>query len=157
MGPPSISISSRIQSPLGLLRPGMWLPGVRNFHCHKESWLCDASEKDRVTAVLESLKRVKQEDDTNSFYDIHKVTDNFVRIFVFTFVEWLDIIEIEMKPNITHVTAFSSGFLPLCIPFACVINLALFWIPFSDMGQNKRRVDALKERISLQIQVINVN
>lgn len=56
-------------------------------------------------------------------------------IHVFTKVKWMDQITVTFhgeKKCKAMLVAESTGMLPLCVPFACVLNLGLFWCPFLD-------------------------
>ena len=61
--------------------------------------------------------------------------DAFVEIKCFTAARFLDLIQIRIDKDLhAQVKVFSTGVLPLSIPFAPVINLALFFVPFYDNG-----------------------
>ena len=61
---------AQCQAPLqSCLRPGMWLPGVRNLHSARETWEVKAGVEatiDRLVAGVEAL-------DTEESLEVHKV------------------------------------------------------------------------------------
>eukprot|EP00042_Codosiga_hollandica_P025179 m.110091 g.110091 ORF g.110091 m.110091 type:complete len:75 (-) comp51791_c0_seq2:666-890(-) len=48
---------------------------------------------------------------------------------------------------IFQVKGFSSGFLPLVIPLAPLLNVAFFFVPFSDNNFNEMRMNLIRERL----------
>ncbi|KAL3858207.1 hypothetical protein ACJMK2_012809 [Sinanodonta woodiana] len=146
-----VSMSSMLQSPIqALVKPAMWLPFLRKCHSYSETWKIDASPDEFTTSVLNALRCLIEMDDVGSYYDVHTVEteDGFIRIFVLTWAEWLDVIEIKRTGNKVKVSSFSTGLLPLCIPFACLLNCVFFWVPFFDFGFNKTRLEKLREAMS---------
>ncbi|KAK3596528.1 hypothetical protein CHS0354_013207 [Potamilus streckersoni] len=122
-----VSMSSMIQSPIqALVRPAMWLPVLRKFHSYSETWKIDASLDNFMTSVLAAVSVLIEMDTAGTYYDVHKVDskDGFVRIFVLTWAEWLDVIEIKTTGNNVEI---------------------FFWVPFLDFGLNKTRLQKLRE------------
>ncbi|ESP00984.1 hypothetical protein LOTGIDRAFT_172913 [Lottia gigantea] len=152
-----LSFSCIFQSGIqNFIRPG-WCPGIRSLHGHQETWKCIENTEERMREILNGLYRLVQDDDTGSFYDVHLITNDFIRILVFTWAEWLDVIEIKLHPEITYVKSFSTGLFPLSIPFACLLNVIFFWVPFLDKGLNKERIEKLRHRMALQLEVGGIN
>ncbi|XP_060067310.1 uncharacterized protein LOC132547554 isoform X2 [Ylistrum balloti] len=126
-----VCITSAIQAPLqSLLRPAMWIPGCNKLHSHTEIWRSDAVGAD---ALLEDIINTvpdltTKSDRTRSTYVINKVEEErgFVRIFAFTWANWLDVMEFTLKGNKVQARSFSSGFLPLSIPLAVILNCVSF-------------------------------
>ncbi|GFN97871.1 hypothetical protein PoB_002437700 [Plakobranchus ocellatus] len=154
MGEPWITIFSKVQRPIQtVLRPAVWIPGLRNLHSTKETWTFESnSHQSNLDSILNAINKVIDKDTSKFFWQVQpppvalgNETDSksFIRIFTFTRAEWLDITEITLSGNKAEVWAFSSGFLPLIIPFACILNVPLFWIPFLDMDLNKQRLDRI--------------
>lgn len=149
-----VTIPSMLQAPLQcLLRPAMWIPGIRNIHSHKVTWESDKPSIVVLKALVSAIDAIKQKDDTGAYYDIHKVNTEtfFLRIFCFTRAEWLDIVEIKVKEGSIQAKSFSSGFLPLFIPFAFILNCAFFWVPFYDNKLNKARLELIKQYTDVAI------
>ncbi|XP_012942979.1 uncharacterized protein LOC106012991 [Aplysia californica] len=157
MGKPWASVVSKVQAPVqNFLRPAVWVPGLRNLHSHRETWtLPSDSHQNNLESVLGALMTVIKEDKSGSFWDVQKndlqVARGFIRVFVYTRAEWLDIIELTFKGTEVQVWSFSSGFLPLFIPFACVLNVPLFWIPFLDNGLNKHRINKIVKAMDVSV------
>ncbi|KAH3877434.1 uncharacterized protein LOC127871785 [Dreissena polymorpha] len=148
-----VTLSTGLQAPVqALMRPSVWLPCCNRLHQWSEIWNVSCSSNELVDAILEAIRSIQRE--STETWDVHKVCreTGFMRLFVFTRLEWLDVIEISPCGEHSYqVVSFSSGFLPLFVPFACVINLALFWVPFYDMRINERRTDLLRSSINLPI------
>ncbi|KAK7088179.1 uncharacterized protein [Littorina saxatilis] len=144
---------SRIQAPVQCcLRPAMWVPGLNQLHSHREKWKTEGSTSQiNLDSVREALPRVIQADKTNSDFIVSKVESNFLQIQVVTRAEWLDVIEMWFEDNEIKISAFSSGFLPLCLPGACLFNLAFFWMPFSDMGMNAKRLKWIVSQMNIPV------
>ncbi|XP_059146161.1 uncharacterized protein LOC131933403 isoform X2 [Physella acuta] len=150
---PKASLIAQVQAPIQqILRPAVWIPGLRNLHSHQEKWKFKSdSVKDNLDAILRAVADVAKKYRNRSYWDIHTVARGFLRIFVYTKAEWLDIIEISLLGKTAEVWSFSSGFLPLIVPFACILNVPLFWIPFADMGLNKKRIDQIVAAMDLTV------
>ncbi|KAH9502442.1 hypothetical protein Btru_075690 [Bulinus truncatus] len=158
MDRPKASIVARVQSVIQCpLRPGVWLPGIRNLHSHREKWkFNNDSITANLEAVVKALDDVIHEDKSRSYWVINKkdirITKGFLQVFVYTKAEWLDIIEIKFTGKNAEVWSFSSGFLPLCIPLACFFNLFLFWIPFLDMKLNRHRINKIVSALHIPVE-----
>ncbi|XP_064613001.1 uncharacterized protein LOC135476800 [Liolophura sinensis] len=151
-----VLVSSMIQSGLqAVLRPGVWVPGIRDLHRHRESWRTKIPARDFMKLTLTALETLIKSDTKGTYYDIHKLDEQecFIRILVFTWAEWLDVVEIQFYDNQAEVYSFSSGFLPVCVPFAFVLNAVLCFIPFSDLNLNKERIDQLRRAMGIDIEV----
>lgn len=128
-----VSLPSMLQASLqAMLRPAMWLPGVRNLHCHKVTWQSDRPQLDVLAALVNAVQQIKATDDTGAFYDIHKVDKDkfFLRVFCFTRAEWLDVVEIEVLKDQIEV---------------------FFWVPFYDNKFNQNRLDLFKHYTDMAI------
>lgn len=149
-----VTLPSMLQAPIqALLRPAMWMPGIRNIHSHSETWESDKPPEEVLTALVRAIEHIRQRDDTGAYYDIHKVNKEklFLRVFCFTKAEWLDVVEITVKGDCIQAKSFSSGFLPLFIPFAFIINCVFFWFPFYDNKLNKARLELIKHYTDIAI------
>ncbi|XP_076453429.1 uncharacterized protein LOC143288646 [Babylonia areolata] len=137
------TVCSRWQAPVqSCLRPAMWIPGLNRLHSHREIWTSTrGSTADEILHSVErALLKVIETDRSHSDFIITKAESDFLQIHVLTRVEWLDVIEMRFQDNTVKISAFSSGFLPLCLPGACLLNVVFFWVPFLDMGMNKKRL-----------------
>ncbi|XP_071180423.1 uncharacterized protein [Mytilus edulis] len=155
-----VTLPSMLQAPLqALLRPAMWIPGIKNIHSHFVTWQSDKPPTEVLAALVTAIKQIKSSDDTGSFYDIHKINKDkhFLRVFCFTRAEWLDVVEIEIKEDSIEAKSFSSGFLPLFIPFAFILNCVFFWVPFYDNKLNKARLELIKHYTDLAISEQRIN
>lgn len=63
---------ARAQAPLqACLRPGMWLPGIRNLHSARESWKIDASVTEAMNSVVSGIQDMEA---TTELMDLHRVS-----------------------------------------------------------------------------------
>ncbi|XP_067672905.1 uncharacterized protein [Haliotis asinina] len=149
-----LTLASGVQAPIqSALRPSMWVPGLRDLHVHREKWRIDQTSMNFVETVKKGLATMIQEDKLGTFYDIHKIEKDFVRIFAFTWAEWLDIVEIKLVDHHAEVVSFSSGLFPLSIPFACILNVAFFWCPFYGHKFNVNRLEKLRTAMGVNLSV----
>lgn len=141
------------------LRPGVWLPLVRDLHRARESWSLQATPDECLEDLLKGVNAIEEKWD----FTVHKVDreKHFVELFSFTSTyNWLDVVEIEFQEGEQSGTttasahSFSSGFLPACCPCSFVANVFLFWVPFYDSGLNSRRLDAIREAMQLDVDIV---
>ncbi|EGD73132.1 hypothetical protein PTSG_04845 [Salpingoeca rosetta] len=166
---------SRVQGPVqAVLRPGQWCFGVRAIRQGSEQWRASCSVDALVQALKTAVADFQEGRPESGLTNTRKVriakaisndTRGFVRIENYTQTsEWLDVVEVHIKPVAADANActafvksFSSGFLPTCIPCAPLLNMALFWIPFSDFTDkgslNKVRIEELRTKLSASITV----
>lgn len=161
------STLSQWQGPMqAFLRPAIWIPGYRNIRFHKETWESD----DLTSRVFDALVEVFTEFRSNrsllgASVVLHTVNKNTQFIEVHTYTpgaEWLDVVDVNLRPRskgcVIEIRSWSSGFLPTIVPLAPLLNLALFWVPFSGRDANgwvnSRRVhtiqDSLQKKVSLR-------
>ncbi|XP_060561648.1 uncharacterized protein LOC132721372 [Ruditapes philippinarum] len=152
-----VTLSAILQAPIqAVLRPSMWLPFIRSLHSHTETWSIDCTKTEFISSILTAVHTVMEQEDNKEFWDIHKVEKDgtFIRIFAFTRAEWLDVMEISYKDGHYEAHSFSSGVVPLIVPFAFICNLALFYTPFLDTGLNKERLKRLRDALSVNVTVV---
>lgn len=130
-------------------KPALWVPGVRNFHSEKQhfTFSCSVDEAMRQTwAAAEALAG-------KGFVAVSKDSDTrVVKIQFLTKAKWMDEItlsfhKVDAESTGCAVHNGSTGFLPLIVPLAPVINLALFWIPFADGGKCGQAMAMLRKQI----------
>eukprot|EP00658_Telonema_sp_P-2_P041320 TRINITY_DN2953_c0_g1_i2.p1 TRINITY_DN2953_c0_g1~~TRINITY_DN2953_c0_g1_i2.p1 ORF type:complete len:102 (+),score=17.30 TRINITY_DN2953_c0_g1_i2:163-468(+) len=70
---------------------------------------------------------------------------------------WLDILEVRCKPSDAgesctnvYLKSYSSGFLPLTIPLAPLLNFCLFFVPFAGIGGV--RLGILRDKLASELQ-----
>ncbi|XP_032236807.1 uncharacterized protein LOC5511578 [Nematostella vectensis] len=153
---------SMCQSPLmAILRPAMWVPGIKKLHSATETWIIPNAPVDVcIDKLLEAIDSLGEKEKMH----VNKVNRDrgFVQIFSFTPNEWFDVVEIEFKPGreqgaMGHARSFSTGLLPTCCPLALLFNVIFFFVPFHDQGTNKARLDRVRGQMTLEIAVEDVN
>ena len=60
---------------------------------------------------------------------------------------------VDISVTTAIARSFSSGFLPASIPLSFVWNILFFWVPFSGNGFNTRRLNLIREKMSLPVEV----
>lgn len=117
-------------------------------------WRSDSVGSDALLKdIIDTVPELTSNDSTKSTYVVNKVDEErgYVRIFAFTRANWLDVMEFTLRGNKLQAHSFSSGFLPLSIPLAVILNCVLFWIPFYDKRFNRSRLDALREAMTADV------
>ncbi|XP_048749604.1 uncharacterized protein LOC125661589 isoform X2 [Ostrea edulis] len=122
-------------------------------------WTCEKENAVILKSIVDALEPLKSTDDKGTYYDIHKISRDatFVRIFVFTWAEWLDVMEFKVHDGTVEAHSFSTGVFPLFIPFISLVNIALFWVPFLDHGLNKDRILSMRRLLDTHVKDFNVN
>ena len=159
---------------LAWLRTGQWLQrgGLQTNWCH-ETWTIrkgsGVPSREEVLLALakcESLQEQRTSADAppqlrlGSFH-VHTSLNStrygaghgasFFSCFFFTaFRQWLDVCELTLEENaagdalVVSAYSFSASVVPASSPFAPLMALLLFWIVFSDIGQNKIHLRTLR-------------
>ncbi|KAK3751775.1 hypothetical protein QZH41_013233 [Actinostola sp. cb2023] len=146
------------QSPIqAIIRPAMWIPGIKKLHSAKETWVIPQST---VEVCVEQLIEAVNELGEKEKMHVNKVNrnKNFVQIFSFTNNEWFDVVEIEFQPgresgSIAKARSFSTGVLPTCCPFAIFLNIIFCFVPFLDNGVNKERLNKIRTNMRVESHV----
>ncbi|XP_076319151.1 uncharacterized protein LOC143230050 [Tachypleus tridentatus] len=145
-----------------VLRPGVWLPGVRFPHQYQETWHVAANPTVCSQAVVEAVSNINQQDNKGKYYQINRVkVDNnsaFVRILCFTRMRWVDVVEMKItceldKGSNIVVRSFSSGILPVWIPASFIFSCVMFIVPFYDKGRNAKWVKAIRDTLGIEVSV----
>eukprot|EP00042_Codosiga_hollandica_P025181 m.110082 g.110082 ORF g.110082 m.110082 type:complete len:171 (+) comp51791_c0_seq2:53-565(+) len=148
----TVSWLARTQAPLqAFLRPALWSPFGKRAHLDKQTWEVDQRPSEAFRTFLSAIEQCQA-----SFKLIVSATNpasHTAQVLCFTNVaEWLDVIEIEFREaehgSIAEVIGFSSGVVPLLVPFAPILNVALFLIPFSDHQFNRKRLNLIRENMA---------
>lgn len=146
------------------LSPASWIPCIKTMHAaYPEIWNLkvdnlenDDLENDKILNIIGSLIAkvgflVQPLIITNDAFVYHAfaITKGF---------GWLDVITIKIyllednkiiKDGMIKIVAKSesTGVVPLMIPFSPILNIFLCWVPFLDMGNNKRYLKKIKNII----------
>ncbi|CAM9191214.1 unnamed protein product [Ectocarpus sp. 4 AP-2014] len=134
----------------------MWLPGLRYPHNWWETWSVATAEPEvcvrdmgraieNVAIAAESSEGIGDGQMVFQLASLRYCAEEgvgyakMICVSKASYQGWLDIVELKVyKPEDggegSEVAAhgYSTGFLPLKIPLACLINIPLFFIPFSD-------------------------
>lgn len=129
------SVFSWLNAPIqAFLRPALWIPGLRSFHRKKERWQWKEDPECTFRRVREALAVLEMRFYEHYGYRNIKVAKVdaeklFIRAYFLTpCMQWLDVVELQFEcgeHSGTSVKAhsFSSGVLPVCIPFAFLLNM----------------------------------
>lgn len=84
-----------------MLRPGVWIPGIRTPHVYKETWKIDASSdrafKDILGAIEEAAARCRLR--------IRSIDDEKMFIKVISFTKkcsWVDVLEFQFDTSLVN-------------------------------------------------------
>jgi hypothetical protein len=156
MNPEKVYIPGWIQFQAGLQRmfqPGTWIPALKKLHSEEVEYTFDPTMT--VESIKDAIVVAAQRETKDCFPRLWN--GNSLQIDVFTpGAKWLDVITITLfgssssanKGYSAKVVCNSTGFLPMSIPLAPVLNLFLFWMPFGDNGQSARQHYALAKAIN---------
>ncbi|KAJ8312252.1 hypothetical protein KUTeg_009625 [Tegillarca granosa] len=78
---------------------------------YKKLWQCLSSPEVVMKSILKSLYHLADTGDVGATYDIHKISEDkrFIRIFIFTWAECLDVIEISIGPDTIRKTRVAEN------------------------------------------------
>jgi len=139
------------------LRSSLWISPFAKMHSSQQKWEstapAEAIFKNILTVVKNRVASKGKDRETTEIVELdHK--NMSVKMHVFSpKMKALDIVEIKCEVGEdlggTKVTAssFSSGAVPLALPFGLFANLASFWLPFSDHDANKDRLDEIRSTV----------
>ena len=183
--PKSFGVHTLQASLLAWLRPGLWMQrclGVRT-NWHKETWKLQAraakggtrpqlklADVFRTLSLCETLDeqlpREKLPLDALRLADfrVASITATRMKIHFFTHQQqWLDCIEITQRQHSDgdHLElscySFSAAVSPASSPIAVPVSILLFFILFSDIGQNELHLYTLRrllEKAEIDVEVV---
>lgn len=153
---PLVASQSTLQASL---KPAQWIPKIRNLHRYEMDIgnykISDFKNKENVigemTKIIEISKLIpKKVMETNDGY--------IMEAFYYTPKNaWLDVVTlkiiIDRDTNTIKINGIgeSTGFLPLIIPLAPIVNIILCWFPFDDWGNNKRYLKTIQSNIKSKL------
>ncbi|CAM9398793.1 unnamed protein product, partial [Choristocarpus tenellus] len=131
-----------------VLKPAIWLPGLRYPHNWRETWnVAGSLSPDAVLKdVGHAMEKMKVVDEGEAGFLFHleglkySASDESGRAWmvILTKNRWMDIVEINVHKKTggseveIEAHGYSTGLLPLCIPGAVLLNVVLCFFPFSD-------------------------
>eukprot|EP00512_Aurantiochytrium_limacinum_P000310 CAMPEP_0171486596 /NCGR_PEP_ID=MMETSP0958-20121227/1177_1 /TAXON_ID=87120 /ORGANISM="Aurantiochytrium limacinum, Strain ATCCMYA-1381" /LENGTH=158 /DNA_ID=CAMNT_0012019491 /DNA_START=245 /DNA_END=721 /DNA_ORIENTATION=- len=128
------------------MRPALLLPGVRNFHSEVHTWTVEASVEETIDALW------KASDELDNYVPVERTANTVVIDYLTKAAKWLDqmTITVSSKDGVTvcEVTDGSTGFLPLVIPLAPILNIFFCWFPFGDNGKCVSTMNDLRKKAS---------
>eukprot|EP00117_Sycon_ciliatum_P034156 scpid42389/ scgid26137/ len=149
-----VSCQANIQA---TLRPGIWIPGLRNLHYKEELWDLEYKPDEAFDIVSRAVQR-KQDKWKWHIRKLDK-TLRFVQLYVLSKYNWLDVVEIRLKSqeqwSQARVRSFSSGIFPVCIPLSPFLSALFCFIPYTDGGINQKRLDSLRVESNAALSVFD--
>jgi hypothetical protein len=116
------------------LRPAVWSPRVARFHSTELLWTLRCSVAQGVAELLAITRNL-----ADRGWSVHSVDEGrgcVVLNRLTPWLKWLDQARFRFEPYgqgcKVEIYACSTGFLPLIVPLAPVLNCALFFLPFFD-------------------------
>lgn len=145
------------------LRPAMWLPFVAGMHSDKQRWVSVSPAEAVFGDIVKAVKRMG--DGSKGSVDVVEVNKKEMTIKVHVFspqMKCLDVMELkcgmdanEMGGTAVEACSFTPGAAPLALPpyVGLVSSLFMFWLPFSDGGSNKKRLDDLRQSLQTEVRL----
>ena len=140
------------------LKPAGWIPNVRKFHgADEQTWNLKLNNLDEKDGTNDKIMDIIQESTKKSGYLLQPLkvsqTGFILDAYVITrLIGWLDVITLKIcfnkgtellnndKKEIKIIAnSESTGFIPLIIPFAPILNILFCWVPFLDGRKNNTR------------------
>jgi len=165
------SMFARIQAKYqDKFRPSMWLPFLSGQHSTAQKWSSITPAEGvfkEIVQVVKNLKQ-KQKDAGGEVFEIVETDQKnmFVKVHVFSpKMKCLDVVEIkcdvgeDMGGAVVDAKSFSTGAGPLSLPppFGIFSSMSLFWLPFSDNGKNKTRLDNIRSALRSDVQLVSAS
>jgi hypothetical protein len=133
------------------LRPAVWSPRVARFHSTELVWTLRCSVAQGVAELLALTREL-----ADCGWSVHSVDEGrgcVVLNWLTPRLKWLDQARFRFEAYgqgcKVDIYAYSTGFLPLIVPFAPVLNCALFFVPFMDgQGACAASIDELRAVIA---------
>mmetsp|Transcript_41910 Transcript_41910/g.68995 ORF Transcript_41910/g.68995 Transcript_41910/m.68995 type:complete len:189 (-) Transcript_41910:223-789(-) len=156
---PIISIQAKYQA---LLKPAQWIPIIRDFHRHEmQIGTYHVKEDNDESTLLADIKSMLESNDLLP-QSVENATDAYIiQSFYFTpTAAWLDTVTLTLRMDRKQHTMSvygegeSTGFLPVSIPMAPLINIVCCWFPFLDVGNNERYLQAIQQSMNTKYESI---
>eukprot|EP00112_Aurelia_sp_Birch-Aquarium-sp1_P006962 Seg176.9 transcript_id=Seg176.9/GoldUCD/mRNA.D3Y31 product="hypothetical protein" protein_id=Seg176.9/GoldUCD/D3Y31 len=150
---------SKLQAPVqAALRPAVWFPGIRALHQRYERWQAEDSPYNCFESVLTALQTMEMSEQLE-IYDVDRDHLALQAFFYTKHCKWLDVVEFEFQAAPEYGTfvkarSFSSGFFPAWVPCGFIFSMIFCFVPFSDMGENKARLERIRENSELGLTVV---
>jgi len=149
-------------------RPSMWLPCFSDKHSTRQKWTSITPAQDVFKQILQAVKGLqqKQKESGGEVLEIVETDQKNMKMKVHVFspkMKCLDVVEIkcdvgeeDMGGATVDASSFSTGAGPLSLPppFGLLSSMSLFWLPFSDSGKNKKRLDDIRSAIRSDVQLV---
>lgn len=104
LDPSHVFCLSRAQASIqSLLRPGLWLPGIRTPHQYSEVWEMEEPPQQVFDEILKSIRSVIDKD--KEMMELREADEErlFIQLFSFTRrCNWLDVIEIQIDASLVQ-------------------------------------------------------
>jgi hypothetical protein len=140
-----LSLQADIQNKL---KPADWVPFNFNFHSEESEWTFDPSitKEEAFKAITEAGNSL------NDFYLRSAKGDAIVFDYITPTAKWMDQVCVKLVSNQGSsckaiVLCKSTGVFPLSIPFAPILNVFFFWLPFGDNGKNGHENSILRKKV----------
>ncbi|CAM9335883.1 unnamed protein product [Discosporangium mesarthrocarpum] len=128
------------------IKPGILLPGFRFPHNWKERWTVpDADPEDVTKDIGVAADRMMMGAEDGYIYHLDELRYSVsgkighATLIILTKSRWMDMVDFEVrKPadggagSVVLAHGYSTGFLPVSIPLAPILNIPLCILPFSD-------------------------
>lgn len=130
-----------------IVQPGNWIQRGRLRHSEECEWTFQPSiTKDMAKEMVVQAGRNLKD------FSLRSVKDDVIIFDYFTpTAKWMDQLRIEFVSRgdgqslVAIVLAKSTGIFPLVVPFATLLSMIFFWVPFKDWGKTGHEIYLLQK------------
>ncbi|OQV21341.1 hypothetical protein BV898_04821 [Hypsibius exemplaris] len=133
-------------------------PVYNTMHSNRQKWTSVTPAEGVWKDVVKSVNALAKKEGGEAVEVLDVNHKNMsVKLHVFSpKMKYMDIVEIkvqadpeEMGGTAVDVYSTSAGKAPLSLPppFGLLMSMALFWLPYSDNGSNKNRLDSIRSSL----------
>jgi hypothetical protein len=134
---------------LDTLRPGSWVPGIKQRHRGTKTYTCTPGLfKNDVAVAVETIHKMLATKDSPTSRVAYTGTDSVTMYFI-TPVKFLDVLTIKVCSQSEAdeqgyvslaIVSRSTCMVPASVPGAPLFGSILAFFPFRDWGQNKKHI-----------------
>ena len=132
-----------LQCPLAAyVSPAAWVPILSAGHKTSTTFVMPSVPVETAPHLVEAsvAKMLVEPVRFNSYMEMQPNYDSRIDVWVVTQLGWLDLMRVNYSKDestgrtLIRVAGWSTGFLPLTIPGAALLNIALFFVPFGGVS-----------------------
>eukprot|EP00164_Ancoracysta_twista_P001068 GFYU01001393.1.p1 GENE.GFYU01001393.1~~GFYU01001393.1.p1 ORF type:complete len:197 (+),score=28.30 GFYU01001393.1:84-674(+) len=149
---------------------GSWVEEISHGHRADEIWYWRSGAGSGVAGeskvygnILKSCRELSRVDGrTSDGWQFRVAKDDGVNRVVQLAVltptyKWVDLVDVRVHSGpsfkeaegvvVATVSSVSTGVIPAVVPGSYILNMMLFWVPFSDHGKNMQHINTLRDQL----------